>query len=156
MVHPRRLQILIRRHMAAQILDRLLVHMALRVLMALNQKVHLSQLTAVLMELKKLPPLGINRHIVRHHLSRRQEERNVVTAVQRQPDTGDRGVRSPNLQHLLVLQLPEDSVTELVHQSLLPRARRSRKEDSAERTAPTAVLATTESILGIGMIVIAL
>jgi len=156
MVLQRRLQIRMRHHMAAQILDRLLVHSALRVLMALNQKIHLSPVTAVLMELKKQPPLGINRHMVGRHLSRRQEERNVVTAVQRQPDTGGRGVKRPNLPHLLVLQLPEDSVTELVHQSLLPRARRSRKEDSAERTAPTAVLATIENILEIGMTVIAL
>jgi len=155
-VRQRRLQILTRHHMAVQLPDRLLAHTAAKVLMVLNQKARLSQVTAVLMELKKLPPLGINRHMVRQRLSRRQEERNVVMEVQKQPDMEDPGVRSPSLRHLLVHLLPDDSVTESVHRNLLPRARRSRKEDSAERTVPTAVLDTIGSILGIEMIVTAL
>lgn len=44
----------------------------------------------------------------------------------------------------------EDSVTESAPQNLLPRAQRSRKEDSAEKIAPTAVLATGDPVLGLG------
>lgn len=65
--HKRR-QILIHRRMAvlaAQIPDRVLAHMEAKVLMAHKQKRHLNQHTAVLMELKKLPPLGINQPMER-------------------------------------------------------------------------------------------
>jgi hypothetical protein len=58
-------QILTHHLMAAQIPDRVLAHMEAKVLTAHKQKQHLNQPTAVLMELKKLPPLGINQPMER-------------------------------------------------------------------------------------------